>query len=478
MKRASLALIIPFLALVLVVDLGACGTDDTEHGSEGVLPADGGAGDGGALVDGASPDGGEAGGADTTTDGGAGQAGSHPGAFHGYTLFSPLKHNETFLINMDGKTVHHWQNDCAPASMPYLLEDGSILRPCEVRSPRLRGGAVGGRIQRISWDGQILWDWTYSTDKVQQHYDIDPLPNGNLILIAWELKTAQEATAVGMSTAVETWPLHIVEVKPEGKTGGTIVWKWHAWDHLVQNVDPQKPNYGKPVDHPGRLDINFGTSRRGGDWIHANCINYNPIRDEIVFSSHFFHEVFIIDHSTSTAEAAGKTGGKRGKGGDILYRWGNPQVYGAGGSGDQQIFVVHGSTWIPPGLPGAGNIMFFNNGDRSGNNNDWSVVQEIVPPRDKDGNYLLTPGKAYGPAKPVWSYSNKGSFYSNHLAGARRLPNGNTLIVEATTGHLFEVTSAGKVVWEYTFSSGGRKAQIARAMRYSPDHPGLARLKN
>jgi len=397
------------------------------------------------------------------------------GAFVGYTLFSALGERTTELIDINNQVVHSWSHPCSPASIPYLLDDGSILRPCQVANPPLRGGATGGRIQRIAWDGTVMWDYLYSNSEHQQHHDIEPLPNGNIILIAWEVKTTAEAQAMGRQSVQSNgmWPLEIIEIQPQGMTGGTVVWEWHSWDHLIQDVDPNKPNYGVVADHPELIDINLASVRRG-DWIHANGIDYNPNRDEIVFSSHSLDEFYIIDHSTTTQEAAGHTGGNSGKGGDILYRWGNPENYGAGTSSDQHFFVLHGVNWIDDGLPGAGNILVFNNGDRQGSANDNSSVNELVMPIDSTGAYILEASGRYGPSAPLWTYEDPGNFYSNHLAGAYRLPNGNTIISEATSGHLFEVTADKQRVWSFRYTVG--RAEIARAQRYAPSHPGLSRL--
>ncbi len=408
-------------------------------------------------------------------DGSADQAAeaAAPGAFAGYTLFSPLKEQKTYLIDLQHRTVHSWTHDCLPASMPYLLSDGSILRPCGAGNLFFQGGGAGGRIQRIAWDGTLLWDYYYSSNQVLQHHDIEPMPNGNVLLIAWEWKTPTEAMEAGRREASrEMWPLHIVEVKPLGASGGEIVWEWHIWDHLVQDADPIKSNYGIIAEHPERVDINYGSTIRG-DWVHANHLDFHPERDEIVFSSHSFNEVYVIDHSTTTAEAASRQGGQRGKGGDLLYRWGNPRVHGAGTVEDQHFFTLHGANWIDAGSPGAGNILIFNNGDREGRDNDYSIIEEIRPPLDEHGNYSLIAGAAFGPEIPLWSYSDPGQFYSRHLAGAYRLENGNTLITNATTGHLFEINPAGTTVWRYDHPDQGA---IARAMRYGVDHPGLARL--
>jgi hypothetical protein len=123
-----------------------------------------------------------------------------------------------------------------------------------------------------------------------------------------------------------------------------------------------------------------------------NSLDYNPALDQIVLSVRGNDEIWIIDHSTSKAEAAGHTGGRSGKGGDLIYRWGNPAAYKRGTVGNRLLIQQHDAEWIPDGYPGAGHITIFNNGYDRG----WSSIEEIVPPVDADGRYLLAPGKAYG----------------------------------------------------------------------------------
>jgi len=168
-------------------------------------------------------------------------------------------------------------------------------------------------------------------------------------------------------------------------------------------------------------------------------------------------EIFVIDHSTTTDEAAGHSGGRSGKGGDILYRWGNSQVYRAGDASDQKLFAQHDATWIEPGLVGAGNIMVFNNGQGRPDGR-YSSVDVIVPPIDESGHYTLIPGSAYGPKEADWIYTdeNKPDFFSQNISGAQRLPNGNTLICSGTVGTIFEVSPAKRIVWKYIYPDSGR----------------------
>ncbi len=385
--------------------------------------------------------------------------------FDGYSLYCPNDRNTTYLIDMDGTTVHSWYSPRRGGYGVYLLENGHLLRPARAPYTYLNGAAKAGLIQEIDWDGTVLWEFEYNSQTYITHHDVEPMPNGNVLLVAWEVKTAAQASAAGRRNAREMWPDHIVEVEPTGPSSGNIVWEWHAWDHLIQDYSPTAANYGVVGDHPELIDINLGSTYMGGDWMHVNGISYNPDLDQIVISSHFLNEFYVIDHSTTTAQAAGHTGGNSGRGGDILYRWGNPSNYDAPGS--RYFDVVHCSIWVPRGYPGAGNIMAFNNGSAR----RYSEIVEITAPMDSLGNYILVPGAAYGPAVPNWSYSAGSSFYSNHLGSCQRLPNGNTYICEATSGDLFEVDSSGNVLWNYNYSR-----QIAKSYRYARDYPGVAAL--
>jgi hypothetical protein len=402
----------------------------------------------------------------------------------GYTLLAPANSTTTYLLDMDGRVVKMWQSDCKPGHSAYLLENGNLLRAGALVNPPFRVfGGAGGRIQEFSWDGTLLWDFTYADDSHLGHHDICRLPNGNVLLLVWEQKTREEAIAAGRrpETVNKTGLVadSVVEIKPTGKTTGTVVWEWHAWDHLVQDHDPSKQNFGEVGQRPGRIDLNFGegtvaaivaqpkeldklraigyvggAGRRPGrvqpDWLHLNAVAYNAALDQILLSVHEFSEIWVIDHSTTTAEAASSAGGKSGKGGDLLYRWGNPRAYRAGKVKDQRLFGQHNAHWIPQGLPGAGHILVFNNGMRRPGG-AFSSVDEIVPPVDSQGHYTYSAGEPYGPDAPVWSYSapKRTDFFSSFISGAHRLPNGNTFICSGANGTLFEVTAAKELVWKY-----------------------------
>jgi hypothetical protein len=372
----------------------------------------------------------------------------------GQILFAPMWGTTTYLINYDGTLNHTWTSSFYPGTMVRWLGNGTILRTIQVGWNPGFGGAGGG-VQKVEMDGTVVWDFRYNTNGVLSHHDVKSLPNGNVLLIAWETKTYAEAIATGRNPSYVSsgglMPDHIIEVEPTGPTSGTIVWEWHVWDHLIQDYDSSKSNYGVVGNHPELVDINFGSDMQKADWMHTNSIDYNEEFDQILLSVHNFNEIWVIDHSTTKEEAANHTGGNSGKGGDLLYRWGNPLAYRAGTAIDQKFFGQHDATWIEMSNPGGGNILVFNNGmNRPGDS--YSSVDEILPPVNLNGEYYLAPGSAYGPATTAWSYkaSPPSSFYSSSICGATRLKNGNTLICSGNAGKFFEVTPTALIVWQYT----------------------------
>lgn len=406
--------------------------------------------------------------------------------FEGISLFSDPSTDEwnsrTYLIDNDENIINSWLHQYPPASIAYLLPDSTIIYPCQTGSISIPVSAPGGRIIKYNWDGDILWDYTWMDDNVIQHHDIEPLPNGNILIISVDKKHYDEVVSVGrenFDVAGAMWPDMIVELEPIGSDSANIVWEWHFWDHLIQDVDPDKPNYGVISEHPERIDINIGDipgynpilDLYNGDWTHLNAVHYNADLDQIVVSSRRLGEIYIIDHSTTTQEASGSTGGLYGKGGDFLYRWGNPQNYGRGTIDDKILFAPHGVNWIDPSYPGGGNLILFNNGDLIDEYApNYSEVFEFSPPLNEDGNYFIEDEYPFGPFDVVWSYNGEPDepFFSPVQGGAFRLPNGNTLITSPLNfgKNLFEIDSLGNMVWFLQNALG----RTARVLKYELDY--------
>ncbi|MBX7259371.1 MAG: SUMF1/EgtB/PvdO family nonheme iron enzyme [Candidatus Hydrogenedentes bacterium] len=412
----------------------------------------------------------------------------------GYTLFAPKHRTMTYLIDNAGRVIHEW-NACQyePGQTVYLRENGNLLRCCFTHARGFTRGGEGGRLEEYDWDDNLVWEFDYASDQHMLHHDVAILPNGNILALAVERRTREQCVAAGFDPDVlidgELYPDYIIEIAPTRPKGGAIVWEWHVWDHLIQDRDTRASNFGVIADHPERIDVNCNGRRAPAFWNHMNSIAYNSKLDQILLSVRGCNEIWIVDHSTTTQEAASHSGGKYGKGGDLLYRWGNPAAYRRGGDADRQLFDQHDAHWIADGCPGAGNILIFNNGLDRG----YSSIEEIVPPLNSNGDYTTPTAGAFGPVAPVWNYSapNKADFYSSEISGADRLPNGNTLICAGVLGTFFEVTPKGETVWKYVnpVVRGGTLAQgetpgvddrghflnaVFKVRRYPPHYAGLA----
>ena len=374
---------------------------------------------------------------------------NEPGSAEGYTLIAGPSDHKVYLIDHSGDRVHVWiMDDNDMIGQAKLLENGNLM----IRRDHASDIDQRGVVAEIDSMGRIVWEYVHPG----LHHDFVPLSNGNVLLLYQETRTPEEAVAAGVNPAyVSPRGLtydNVMEVKPVGVDRGDIVWEWSLWDHLIQDHNPDKANYGTIADHPGRIDINsileLQHNRRPGrsyDWTHTNAVDYNPDLDQIMLSPRQFSELWVIDHSITTEEAASERG-------NLLYRWGNPQIYQAGTADDQQLFWQHNAHWIPDGLPGGGNILVFNNGNGfRGIRRHHSSVDEIIPPRFDGNAYQKDPHSAFGPDLPAWTYTAKNpeSFYARHSSAAQRLPNGNTFITDSIRGTIFQVTPDGTTIWKY-----------------------------
>jgi hypothetical protein len=375
----------------------------------------------------------------------------------GYVLFAPMGDTNTYLIDKCGYLVHKWVGNIKPGISAYLLPNSKLLRTgMDKSSAFTQAGGVGGIIEIVDWDGKTDWRYKISTPTECQHHDVKYMPNGNILAIVWEKKTLDDILLAGRNPELfneEFWTEKIQELRPIGKDSAEIVWEWKVWDHLVQDFDNTRGNYGKVESNPELIDVNFGSPAQKVDWHHMNSIDYNPELDQILVNSFYFNEIWIIDHSTSKLEAAGHKGGKYGKGGDLLYRWGNPTAYRHGTNAEHQLFYQHDAKWIAKDLPYEGCISIFNNlvGVAP---KQYSSVLIIKPPVDSTGFY--TNALPYGPITPEWSYTAKKptDFLAYNLSSAQILKNGHTIICNGTTGLLFEIDTAKNVVWKYINPSG------------------------
>jgi hypothetical protein len=404
----------------------------------------------------------------------------------GYILFAPVAYNKTYLIDKCGLLVHSWNSTYKPGLSAYLLPDGNLLRTGNTQNSAFNYGGTGGIIEKIDWNGNVIWSYLISTDSLLQHHDIYPLPNGNILALVWQKKTVEQVIQEGRDSLTVTDHFlneKIIEIEPLGSNSGNIVWEWNLWDHFIQDYDSTKENFGSVIDHPELFNINHQIDIvTNPDWLHLNSVFYNPFLDQIIVSSRTNNEIYILDHSTTTLEAASHIGGNRGKGGDILYRWGNPEVYNRGNTADRKLFGQHSASWIPDGSTDGGKIMVFNNGTNRPAGN-YSSVEIIDPPIDSLGNYSISGSLPFLPSSQSWTYAPTTSIFSANISGAQRLSNGNTLITYGMFGRFIEIDSLKNYVWEYKnpVNGNGPASQgssvfvnsVFRAIHYDPDYSGF-----
>lgn len=363
--------------------------------------------------------------------------------FEGYTLFTPSENNNVYLINNCGELIHEWVFDEKPGLTCYLLENGNLLR----------AGKTAVEIR--DWDNNVIW--SFLTDKIgeNQHHDIEPLPNGNVMMLVGDRHSASEMIEMGRDSlnVDNVFKLDkLIEIEPFGTDSALVVWEWKFTDHLIQDFDSTKANYGIIEDHPELLDINFDNGQ-ASDYTHINGIDYNVELDQIMVTSRNLGEILIIDHSTTTEEAASHTGGSAGKGGDFLWRWGNPQVYKQGDTTDQKLFLIHDASWVEPGYLDEGKISVFNNnGDGSGT---FSSIH-LINPEIANGQYTMSEG-LFLPLEFDWSWNGTifdDVVYESKKSSVQSLPNGNVLICEDSKGRISELSKSGEQLWTYVNPSG------------------------
>ncbi len=410
-----------------------------------------------------------------------------PGGGSGYTLVAPLDSTTTYLVDAWGRVVHTWAAEHPPGASAYLLDDGSLLRPATPSlHPTFQRGGTAGRLEQLSWEGELMWEVDLTDADSVSHHDIAPLPNGDVLVLLWRAWTDEEALALGRAPANLSgkglWTEVVQQLRPSGPDSAEVIWTWEASDHLIQDLDPDLPNHGVVAEMPGRIDLNPpGTV--APDFLHVNAIDHDPVHDRIVLSSLGFSEAWVLDLGESTTEAAGPDG-------DLLYRWGNPQSYGPYDGPDQDFHGQHDVHWIPEGLPGAGDLLLFDNGP-PGPTGPLSRAMQVALPLASDGTFTGFEGR-WEPDTFSWAWPEPptGEVASDQLGSAQRLGNGHTLICEGEHGRLIEVTDAGEVVWEWVNpiaadvavpqgevpqqGTAVRANALFRATRISPDHPGLA----
>ena len=375
----------------------------------------------------------------------------------GYNLIYPHLQSDVFLLNSCGQIVHQWEGPegYRNHNTAYVLENGDLVRTLRRDDGFAFIWEVSGEtlVECRSWDNELKWSFPLLNESSRLHHDVEPTPYGTVFLISWDHYSVEEAITQGRDSDLFTQPAFspdkIIEYDP---VLDSIIWEWRAWDHLIQDRDPAMPNYGIVKDNPGRININWENNAGLADWMHVNSIDYNTELDQIMINVPTFNEIWIIDHSTTTEEAKTSEGGNSGMGGDLLWRWGNPQVYDRGDETDQKLFFQHDALWSQDFLNSdaedLGSISIFNNQKEFGH----SHIGMIRPVFDSvDYRYELRTDSTYFPNDFYyeWSHPDPNVIYSPGQSSVQVLPNGNKLICSGRNGTAVELTEEEEIIWKY-----------------------------
>lgn len=325
----------------------------------------------------------------------------------------------------------------------YLLPNGDILGQTGTGSAAAMGFA--SLVEQAPGSATAVNTWTAASGGAFHHAHW-VMPNGHWLgtyTVKINPKTVL-ASAGYTGNLSSIWDERIQEWDPVAKR---VVWEWKASDHTLGTNHPRKFN-----------NNNF----KSNDPLHINSVVYDSARDLVVMSSHYLNEVLVIDHSTTTAEAATSKGGRYGKGGDLLFRWGSSKNYG--GPGSAYSDVVHGGGVIQAGLPGAGNFCLFGNTDNTVKQSRWYEVKG----QESDTGWVIGSNGEFA-AELVFDFYNSAYQSTGHYGYGQRLANGNTLLTFSGSQKIVEVDSRKTVL---NVLSGN----TIRAYHYATDHPAIVSL--
>ena len=437
--------------------------------------------------------------------------------YSGYTFFGAQ--GASYLLDMEGCVVHTW-----PVGInPRLLDNGNVLDAAS--------GDINGftGFEEVDWKGSNVWFYTETRPDYFPHQDFLRIYNKKLgtnttLYIANKAIASNDCVLAGCNPANGAYTNVTVDAIVEVNAAGTVVWEWCFFDHGIQDYSAARSNYvgsGKTIsNYTGRINLNLAGRPLTNDWLHCTSLDYNTNLDQIVITAEG-GEFYVIDHGNTfvSNNPAASIALAASTNGDFLYRFGDPARYGQGSApsiqqnwtvsstGNKQVGGAGQTTWIPPGVPGEGHFLVFNNGQDLFESTPQSYIVEVngflnsggadtgayVNPPSAGYTIWSAPGHDTDKQKKnmskqivatTYSMANQ-AFFSPHGGSVQRLPNSNLFVCAASEGHLFEITPGSNVVWEYInpVTTNGNVPYkrdtwplynpVYRATRYSTSYPAF-----
>jgi len=381
-------------------------------------------------------------------------------AWNGYTVLSPLQTQAVLVIDMNGNVVKRWEGLNNSAGGPARVLPGGILISASGARPPNQESL---ELVQQDFDGKVIWQFSHNEQiktgegstiwSARQHHDWqrESLPAG---YYSPESAPVVEGTSTLILTHTNRLQPRVADVMLEDDRlvevswKGDVLWEWVASDHIDELGFA--PDARKAI----KAAQSFNKARGSFDWLHINSAHYvGPNRwfdqGDMRFAP---NNVIISSREASLLAIVGRDG-------KIVWRLGPDFSESKELRSIRQIIGQHHAHIIPKGLPGAGNLLVFDNGGSSG----YGFASPIAP--DGVGAFARSTSRVVeiNPVtlELVWSYTNP-RFFSTNISSAQRLPNGNTLITAGAGGRMFEVTTEGAIVWEYMYPLfGGANASNA-----------------
>ena len=387
-------------------------------------------------------------------------------AWNGFTVLSPLGTPAVLVIDMNGTVVKRWEGFNNSAGGPArVLPGGHVIAANGARPPHQEALEL---VQR-DFDGNVVWRFDRGEQialaggktawSARQHHDWqrDDFPAG---YYSPESQPALQGRTTLVLSHADRMQSKVADVMlgddrlVEVDARGEVVWEWLAGDHI------DELGFAPDARAVIKAASAFNKARGSYDWLHVNSATYvGPNQWFDKGDARFAPENVIISSREASIIAI------VARNGSIVWRLGPDFSASRELRAIRQIIGQHHAHLIPKGLPGAGNLLVFDNGGSSG----YGFASPIAP--EGRGAFQRANSRVLeiNPVtlQLVWSYTNA-RFFSTNISGAQRLPNGNTLITAGAGGRMFEVTPKGEIVWEYMFplfSGANQSNAVYRAYR-------------
>ncbi len=181
--------------------------------------------------------------------------------------------NYVAIFDRDGAPAWWSRSPAVPADAK-LLPNGHIA-----------WGLLPGGMREVDLGGQLVRSLN-TVGVASDLHDLQLLPNGNYLLMAYRPVTGVDLSPIGGPADAEILDSHIQELEPDG----TLVWSWNASEHIDVSEIPVRWRA-----------MALGSGMFGASEVyHLNSVE--PDGDGLVLSFRFLDAVYRIDRGTGAVD--------------------------------------------------------------------------------------------------------------------------------------------------------------------------------